>query len=98
MLRAIGARRSQVRRIVVIESVWIGTIGSLLGCACGVCLALILVHVINRQFFGWTIRFVLDPWLFAQAIALVVATAAIAGFVPARLAVRRVAPESMRME
>ena len=45
-----------------------------------------------------TIRFVLDPWLFAEAALLVVATAALAGLVPARLAVRRVAPEAMRIE
>jgi len=98
VLRAIGARRRQIEAMIVTESVWIGAIGSLLGCACGVCLALILVHVINREFFGWTIRFALDPWLFVQAVALVIATAALAGLVPARLAARRVAPEAMRSE
>lgn len=98
VLRAIGARRAQVQKMVVTESIAIGAIGSLLGCVCGVCLALILVYVINRQFFGWTIRFSLDPWLFVQAIAVVVVTAALAGLVPARLAVQRVAPEAMRIE
>jgi len=98
VLRAIGATRRQVAKMVVVESVWIGAIGAVLGCACGTALALILVHVINRQFFGWTIRFALDPWLFVQAVAVVVTTAALAGLVPARLAVRRVAPEAMRAE
>ena len=98
VLRAIGARRTQVRKMVMVESIAIGAIGSLLGCVCGVCLALILVHVINRQFFGWTIRFAVDPWLFVQAFVLVVLTAALAGWVPARLAVQRVAPEAMRIE
>jgi putative ABC transport system permease protein len=98
VLRAIGATRRQVVGMVVTESVWIGTIGAALGSACGTVLALILVHVINRQFFGWTIRFTLEPWLFVQAFAIVVVTAALAGLVPARLAVQRVAPEAMRVD
>ncbi len=98
VLRATGALRGQVRAIVLVESGMLGLIGSALGCAAGLVLALLLVHVINRQFFGWTIRFEAEPWVFAQAVALVVATALVAGLGPARLASGRAAAEAMRTD
>lgn len=98
VLRAAGALRAQVRRMVLAESALLGLIGALMGCACGFVLALLLVYVINRQFFGWTIRLSVDPAVFAQALALLVVSAVLAGLVPARLAASRVAAEAMRVE
>ncbi|MEO5617897.1 MAG: FtsX-like permease family protein, partial [Candidatus Eisenbacteria bacterium] len=98
VLRAAGTLRSQVRTMVLVESGLLGLIGTLLGCVCGLVLAMLLVHVINRQFFGWTIRLVLDPWVFVQALVLLVGTAVVAGLIPARLAARRQAAEAVRMD
>jgi len=98
VLRATGARRSQVRAIVLVESGMLGLIGATLGAAAGLVLALLLVHVINRQFFGWTIRFHAEPAVFVQAVALVVVTALVAGLGPARMASGRAAAEAMRTD
>ncbi len=98
VLRAIGARRAQIRRMVLVESGLIGLTGALLGSACGVVLSLILVHIIHRQFFGWTIRMTIEPWIFVQTLLLMVGAALIAGIGPARIAATRVAAEAMRME
>ncbi len=98
VLRAVGALRGQVRKTVLIESGLLGLIGSLLGCVCGVILSLLLIHVINKQFFGWSIRLYVDPWLFVQASGLMVAAAVLAGLGPARMAATRVAAEAMRVE
>jgi putative ABC transport system permease protein len=98
ILRASGATRAQVRRMVLTESGLIGLAGSLLGCVAGTALALVLVLVINKQFFGWSVRFTLDPWVYARAIALMVGCATLAGLVPAQLAATRVAAEAMRTE
>lgn len=98
VLRAVGAMRRQVRKMVLVESGLLGLIGALLGSVCGLFLALLLTYVINKQFFGWTIRFTLDPWLFVQAFGLMIGTALLAGFWPARLAASRVAAEAMRVE
>jgi putative ABC transport system permease protein len=98
VLRGVGALRGQIRTMVLVESGLLGLIGSLLGCACGVCLALLLTYVINKQFFGWTIRLTVDPWLFVQAVGLMLGTALLAGLGPARLAAGRVAAEAMRVE
>jgi putative ABC transport system permease protein len=98
VLRAIGALRRQVIVMVLVESGLLGLTGTLLGCGCGLCLSLVLVDVINRQFFGWTIRLHLDPAVFARALAIMIPAALLAGIAPARLAASRVAAEAMRME
>jgi putative ABC transport system permease protein len=98
VLRAVGALRSQVHRMVLVESAAIGVSGALLGCLCGLALAMILIHVINRQYFGWTIRTHLEARVFLGALALMVVSATLAGIAPARLAATRVAAEAMRMD
>lgn len=97
-LRAVGAQRGQIRTMVLVESGLLGLTGTLLGCVCGWLLALLLVHVINRQFFGWTIRLDLDPLVFVRAIVLMLAASLVAGLFPARLAARRQPAEALRME
>ncbi len=98
VLRACGAQRGQIQRMVLVESALLGLIGAALGCVAGVALALILVHLINRQFFGWSLTFTLDPWVLVRALGLLGGTATLAGLVPARLAARRVAREALRVE
>jgi putative ABC transport system permease protein len=61
-------------------------------------LALLLVHVINRQFFGWTIQLTLEPSVFVQAMLLMTAAATLAGLLPARLAVHRATAAALRTE
>jgi len=59
---------------------------------------MLLIHVINRQYFGWTIQTHIGPAVFVQAILLITVSAAIAGIAPARLAAGRVAADAMRMD
>lgn len=98
VLRAVGATRGQIVQMVLTEAGLLGLTGALLGCIAGLVLALLLVHVINRQFFGWSIRFTLDPWILLQATALMVGTALVAGWWPARHAAGRVAADAVRVE
>ncbi|MEO5988791.1 MAG: FtsX-like permease family protein [Candidatus Eisenbacteria bacterium] len=98
VLRATGAMVGQVRKMVLIESGLLGLIGSLLGCGAGFALALLLVHVINKQFFGWSIRMSVDPWVFVQAVVMMVVASVLAGIGPARSAAKRVAAEAMRVD
>ncbi len=98
VLRAAGALRGQVRTLVLVESAVLGAAGSTLGCVAGYVLALLLVHVINRQFFGWSIRMWVDPWVFVRAVVLMTLTATLAGWVPARLAAGRATATALRVE
>jgi len=98
VLRATGALRAQVRALVLVESGLLGAAGAGLGAVAGLVLALLLVHVINRQFFGWTIRLTLEPAVFIQALLLMTLAATLAGLVPARLAVHRGTAAALRTE
>ena len=61
-------------------------------------LSVLLVGVINKQSFGWTIQW-LVPWDFLiESSLLILGTALLAGWLPARLAARTVAPSAIRAE
>jgi putative ABC transport system permease protein len=98
MLRFVGADRRQLRNVVILESGLIGLIGAILGLALGIALSLVLVFVINKQSFGWTIQFVLPGGFFAQSLTLIVIATIVAGLYPAALASRIDPIQSIRAE
>ncbi|MCS6989766.1 MAG: FtsX-like permease family protein [Chloroherpetonaceae bacterium] len=98
VLRAVGASAEQVRNVTLLEAFLMGVIASILGVACGVCLSLILIYVINLQSFGWTIQIHLPYATIGGAIALVVLTALVSGWIPARYAMRLAIAEQVRFE
>lgn len=86
LLRIAGADARQVRRTILTESALIGSVGQILGIVVGLLLSLVLIHVINPQSFGWSIRFHL-PWLFlAASTMLTIAATMLAGLYPAKRA------------
>jgi putative ABC transport system permease protein len=76
----------------------IGFFSHLLGLLCGFLLSLLLIHVINKQSFGWTIQFSIPFWSLMGFFALVMVASVLAGFIPARRAAKMNAVESLRME
>jgi putative ABC transport system permease protein len=98
LLRAIGASTGQVERLVLWEAAYLGLIGAVLGVAGGLLLALLLIHVINKQSFGWTIQMTVPGGVILQAIGLALAAALIAGYWPARWAARQPVVEGLREE
>ena len=97
-LQAIGASRTQVERLVQWEAIYLGVIGALLGVLAGLALAWVLIAVINKQSFGWTIHMTVPMDVLLQAIALAVGAAWIAGYLPARWAARQPLAEGLREE
>jgi putative ABC transport system permease protein len=88
LYRALGAVRAQVFRLFLGEALTIGLLGLALGTLAGLGLALILIHVINPAFFGWTIR---SAWPWSELVrqdALLLAAALLAGVYPAARASR----------
>ena len=98
MLRFVGVDRRQLRKIVMLESGLIGVVGAILGLALGLALSVVLVFIINKQSFGWTIQFVLPGGFFAQSLTLIVLATIIAGLYPAALASRMDPIQSVRTE
>ena len=76
MLRHIGMRRSQVIGMLASEGVVTSLLGVLYGLILGAALSLVLVFVVNRQSFNWSIDLAVPVWqLCVLSIALVAAAA-----------------------
>ena len=97
-LQAIGASPKQVERLVLWEAVYLGMIGAVLGVIGGLTLAWVLIAVINKQSFGWTIRMTIPVAVLFQATILAVTSAWIAGYFPARWAAKQPVMEGLREE
>jgi putative ABC transport system permease protein len=88
LLRFLGAARGQVRRIILAEAGLLGLLANVAGLGLGTALSLVLVFVINKQSFGWTIRFHWPVGMLMTAITGVYAATVLAGLYPARVASR----------
>ena len=88
VLRFLGAGATQVRRLILVESGLLGLMSNVLGLALGTLLSLILIYVINKQSFGWTIQFHWPVTLLMSALSLIYLAAVLAGLYPARVAAR----------
>ena len=74
-LRATGMTVGQVIRLALTQTGLLGLVAGVLSWPAGLTLALILIYVINRRSFGWTIQTHIDPMIFARALVLAVAAA-----------------------
>lgn len=83
ILRANGLTRGQLWKLILIESGIIGFLAGLLAIPLGSVLAWILIVVINKRSFGWTLDFYSHPEILFQAIILSFLAALLAGVYPA---------------
>jgi putative ABC transport system permease protein len=86
ILRFLGAAQPQVRRIILCEAGLLGLMGNGIGLVLGTLLSLILIFVINKQSFGWTIQFHWPIALLLVALTGVYIATVLAGLYPARTA------------
>ena len=71
LLRYLGASAQQIRRMILTEAALLGALAILLGLALGFALSLLLIFVVNKQSFGWTIQFHPPLGLLGGALLLV---------------------------
>ncbi|KAB8143352.1 ABC transporter permease [Chloroflexia bacterium SDU3-3] len=83
VLRANGLTPRQLWAMVLSQTGLMGLTAGLLAIPMGVALASVLVFVINKRSFGWSLLFSLDGGLFAQALLVAVVAALLAGVYPA---------------
>jgi len=88
LLRFLGAATSQVRKLILVEAGLIGLLANIAGLALGALLSLVLIFVINKQSFGWTIQFHWPVSILLGALSLVYVATILAGIYPARVAQR----------
>jgi len=96
-LRATGMTEAQLGGLTLLETGLIGVTAGLMSWPAGLTLALLLIYVINRRSFGWTIQPAIEFGPFLVALALAVGAALLAGLYPAlrlrRLPIARVLRE-----
>ncbi|HKH48326.1 MAG TPA: FtsX-like permease family protein [Thermoanaerobaculia bacterium] len=83
VLRANGVTPGQVWQLVTSQTGLMGLAAGLLSIPVGLALAAIMIFVINRRSFGWTIRLEVSPEILFQAVVLALAAALLAGLYPA---------------
>ena len=83
VLRAQGLTPRQLWLLVTGETGLIGLIAGLLALPLGIIQALVLILVINRRSFGWTMQTVLSAEVLLQALLLALVAALLAGLYPA---------------
>jgi putative ABC transport system permease protein len=88
LLRFLGAATGQVRKLILVEAGLLGLLANLAGLALGFALSLVLIYVINKQSFGWTIRFHWPVQVLLGALTVVYMATLLAGLYPAQVAVR----------
>jgi putative ABC transport system permease protein len=98
ILRAVGLTGRQLWRLVSLETGLMGAVAGLLAMPTGLALALILIYIINRRSFGWTLQMQLVPEPFIQALVVAVVAALLAGLYPAYRMTRMAAADAMRFE
>ena len=97
-LQALGSSRGQITALILWEAGYLGLLGTAMGLVGGLALAWILIRVINRQSFGWTIQVSWALGLMAEVAVLALVASLLAGFWPARWAGRQPLVEGLRYE
>jgi putative ABC transport system permease protein len=83
MLRATGLTPGQLWGVVLGQTGLMGLAAGLLAAPLGLGLAVVLVYVINKRSFGWTLELSLSPAVFGQAMLVALLAALLAGVYPA---------------
>jgi putative ABC transport system permease protein len=98
ILKAIGLSQGQVWGLTLLETGLIGAVAGALALPTGYIVAQVLLRIINRLSFGWTLQMHLQAEPFLQAIVIAIGAALLAGLYPAYRATRRSAADAMRFD
>ncbi|MGH7596246.1 MAG: FtsX-like permease family protein [bacterium] len=82
ILRAVGMRFGQLRRLVFLESGLMGGFAALIAVPAGTALALVMIYVINLRTFNWTINFQINLGAYAQIWWMALVAALLAAIYP----------------
>ncbi len=98
VLRALGMTRGQLGSMVILQTGLIGLLSGIAAIPLGLLMARVLIDVINRRSFGWSMDIWIAPDVLLSALALSVGAALIAGIYPAYRAARAQPALAMREE
>ena len=96
MLRQIGMLRRQVIGMLASEGTLTSAFGVVYGLVLGVALSLVLVYVVNRQSFNWSIDLAIPAWQLAVLSVTLIAAAAVTAVWSGRAAMSQDAVQAVR--
>ncbi|TCO83171.1 putative ABC transport system permease protein [Plasticicumulans lactativorans] len=82
VLRALGLTPAELGRLVSLECGVLGLASGLLALPLGLGIGVLLIEVINRRAFGWTMPWAFDPAALLQTVLLALVAALLAGVYP----------------
>jgi putative ABC transport system permease protein len=88
VLRSLGFSPRELTTTLLTQTGLLGAAAGLAAVPIGTGLAVLLVHVINRRAFGWSMEFVVSPAPLVAGVALAVGAALLAGVYPSLRAAR----------
>ncbi len=92
ILRAAGMTSSGVARLLFLQAGIMGVFAGLIALPLGLVMCEVLIQVINKRAFGWSMESVLSGGVLVEAVLLALAASLLAGVLPARK-VARVLPQ-----
>lgn len=98
ILRAQGLTPARVWAFTTAQTGLIGLVAGVGAIPAGLALAAVLVFVINRRAFGWSLELHVTPEVLAQAVLLALTAAILAGIVPALKMARGAPAAGLREE
>jgi putative ABC transport system permease protein len=98
LLRFLGAADSQIRRVILFEAGLLGVLANIAGVTLGLVLSLLLIHVINKQSFGWTIQFHWPVLVLLSGLSTVYIATILSALYPARIATHLIPIEVIHEE
>jgi putative ABC transport system permease protein len=98
VLRATGMTAGQVGGVVSLQTGFMGAAAGLLALPTGTLLAAMLIFVIQRRAFGWSLPFQVDPVLLLETVALAMVAALLAGLYPIWRMTRARPADALRTE
>ncbi len=98
VLRATGMTAGEIGGLVSLQTGFMGATAGLLALPTGLLLAAVLIFVINRRAFGWSLPFQVDPLLLLETLALAILAALLAGLYPIWRMARARPADALRTE
>jgi putative ABC transport system permease protein len=98
ILKAIGLTSKQLWGMIALETGLMGAVAGLLAMPTGYVLAIILIYIINRRSFGWSLQMSVTAEPFLQALVIAVVAALLAGMYPALRIINRKAADAIRFD
>jgi putative ABC transport system permease protein len=98
IMKSIGLTARQIWGLVALETGLMGAVAGIFAMPTGFILALILVYIINRRSFGWTLQMDISSGPFIEALIISIIAALLAGLYPAWRIIQRNTAESVRFD